>query len=227
MRKDALQNQPEGLSVEAFRLFLTVGTAPISDALDKLGSHEQVMAPGFAPVKDEMVVVGRSRTLTSAPRSGPIDEGREYELLIEAIDDLNRGDVLVTDTTDCCVWGELCCERAGTRGSNGAVIDGYHRDTKLVLATGFPVVSRGRHVTDLLYKRQIVARDETVNCGGVEVAPGDIIVADLDGVVVVPSAMVENVAGEARAKFDTESQVRKALRSGSSVREVWDTYQVL
>lgn len=221
------QTCPDGIAPETFRQLLEVGAAPISDALDKRGKHDQVLDPGFFPIVDEMVVVGVARTLVSAPHSGPIDEGREYELLIEALDDLNPGDVMVTDRMDCCVWGELCSERSAAKGSNGALIDGYHRDTRLILESGFPVISRGRHVADLLYKRSIVARDKPVECGGVTVAPGDVIVADLDGVVIVPADIVGPVAADAYAKASSESEMREALRSGASVREVWETYKIL
>lgn len=225
--KPAPQNCPADLDPGIFEIFLAVGASPISDALDAMGHHDRALAPGFVPISEDMVVVGRVRTLSSAPHTGPVSEGQEYELLIQAIDGLGSGDVLVTDRTDCCVWGELCSERALHRGSNGAVIDGYHRDARLVLATGFAVVSRGTHVTDMLYKRRIVACDQPVECGGVQVSPGDIIVADLDGAVVIPARIVEEVAAHARAKASAETEVRAALKAGASVRDVWDKYKVL
>ena len=102
------------------------------------------MRNGIDAIDKTTRLAGIARTLQSQPLVGAPEVGREYELLFAAIDGLQPGEVLVTDRTDCCVWGELCAEAAICRGGNGAVIDGFSRDMELVRRLGFPLYCRRR-----------------------------------------------------------------------------------
>jgi 4-hydroxy-4-methyl-2-oxoglutarate aldolase len=218
--------RPTTLDEATWNDCLRVDSATVSDVLNARGIANKALAPGLAAVRPCDRTVGLARTMRSRPRETAPEPGREYGLLFEAIDGLRPGEILVTDSMDCCVWGELCCERAKVRGANGTVIDGYHRDTARVRASGFPVFSRGPHPSDMLYHREIVALDAPVHCAGVYVSPGDLIVADEDGLVVVPATLIAEVCTEAVRKADVETKVRTALRDGSSATEAYRRYGV-
>ncbi len=199
----------------------------VSDILDARGLHQQVMRADIQALADGMRLAGLARTMASGPATASPEPGREYELLFGAIDGLRRGEVLVTDRTDSCTWGELCAEGAIRRGGNGAVIDGYTRDAGDISAIGFPLFCRGRHMSDLLYHRTITDLDVPVVCGDVLVNPGDLVLGAADGVVVVPGALIEDVVAEAYGKSQTENKVRKALREGMSVGEAYRRFGVM
>jgi regulator of RNase E activity RraA len=204
-----------------------VNASAVSDILHARGLHHQVMAHDVQALQPGTHLRGIARTMASRPLVGAPEAGREYELLFAAIDGMNPGDVLVTDRTDCCVWGELCSEAVIRRGGNGTVIDGFTRDSSDIRRLGFPLFSRGRHMSDMLYHRQITDLDTSVVCGGITVKPGDLILGDDDGVLVVPSEYIRDVIGEAAAKSETESEVRVALREGMTAGDAYRRFGVM
>ena len=219
-------HRPEAIDETIWTDCRRVDTATVSDVLNARGISNRTLAPGLVAVRPGDRIVGTVRTMRSRPRQSAPDAGQEYALLFDAIDGLRRGEVLVTDAMGCCVWGELCCERATVRGANGTVIDGYHRDSARIRAGGFPVFSRGAHPSDMLYHREIVALDAPVHCAGVYVESGDLIVADEDGLVVVPAALIAEVCAEAVRKSGVETEVRDALRAGASAADAYRRYGV-
>jgi regulator of RNase E activity RraA len=222
------QKRPNStLRPETWEKALAVKPAPVSDILHARGLHLQVMQYDIQPLDASMRLIGVARTMLSRPLVGMPAAGREYELLFDAIDTLQRGEILVTDEMNCCVWGELCSEVAAKKGSNGIVIDGFTRDVDDIKALGFPVYCRGHHMSDMLYHRVITGVNEPTICGGVSVWPGDLILGSTDGVVVVPVAVIEEVIEEAYAKSLTESVVRKALREGMSASDAYKKYGTL
>jgi regulator of RNase E activity RraA len=217
----------ETISAESWTRIATLNPSTVSDILDARGLHRQVMRADIQALCDGMRLFGLARTMASGPATTAPEPGREYELLFGAIDGLNPGEVLVTDRTDSCTWGELCAEGAMRRGGNGAVIDGYTRDSADICAIGFPMFCRGRHMSDLLYHRTITELDTPVVCGDVLVHPGDLVLGAADGVVVVPRAMIDDAVTEAWEKSRTESKVRVALRDGMPVSEAYRRYGVM
>lgn len=218
--------RPVSISADLWQLVLVADTAVVSDVLNGFGIHNRALRAGIGPIAPGIRIAGTARTMRSRPATAASVPDREYELLFEAIDGLAPGQVLVTDQMGCCVWGELCCERAQVRSANGAVIDGYHRDSRRVIATGFPVFSSGAHPSDMLYHREIVSINEPVACGGVEVAPDDLVIGDEDGVVVVPAGRIDEVMRACSRKAELESQVRDALRTGSSAAQAFERFGV-
>lgn len=219
-------NRPVSIDETLWSLCLKVDTATVSDVLNARGTFNKAMAPGIVGITPSTRLIGLARTMRSRPRETAPDAGREYALLFEAIDGLSAGEVLVTDTMDCCVWGELCCERSLVKAANGTVIDGYHRDTIRVIDSGLPVFSRGAHPSDMLYHREIVSINEPVHCGGVFVSAGDLLIADCDGIVVVPAGQISAVITEAVGKSEVETSVRTALRGGATAAQAFEKYGV-
>jgi 4-hydroxy-4-methyl-2-oxoglutarate aldolase len=218
--------RPDAIPEALWPLALAADVSAISDVLNARGIHNKALDAGVVGVAPEARIVGLARTMRSRARETAPDAGREYAMLFDAIDGLGPGEVLVTDAMGCCVWGELCCERAIRRRAAGALVDGYHRDTRRIVASGFPVFSRGRHPSDMLYHREIVAVNAPVHCGGVYVEPGDLVIADIDGVVVVPRAVIGEVVVEAGRKAGLEDEVRAALREGTTAAEAFRRFGV-
>ena len=105
--------------------------------------------------------------------------------------------------------------------------DSNIRDTLRIIEQGFPVFYTGIRPVDSKGRTRVETYDRPVACGGVRVEPGDLVVADADGVVVVPRQVEEKVLEAAREKVEGESQTRKELQEGKSLREVYNKYRIL
>jgi len=202
--------------------------AVVADALDGLGLHDQAMAARLRPIVPAMRLVGRAHTvLTADVYERPADP---YRLEIAAVDALAPGDVLVAATNGSertCFWGELLSTAAVARGAVGCAIDGYCRDGLRIAAMGFPVFCTGFRPVDSSWRSTVVAYGDPIECGGVRVEPGDVVVGDFDGLVVVPRARLAEVVAAARAKVEGEDRSRDLLRQGALLRDVYDRFGVL
>jgi 4-hydroxy-4-methyl-2-oxoglutarate aldolase len=116
---------------------------------------------------------------------------------------------------------------ARLRGAVGCVCDSNIRDCVQIIEQGFPVFHAGVRPTDSKGRARVEALDKPVMCGEVLVRPGDLVVADFDGVVVVPREAEERVLELARRKLEGESTARKELLAGRGLREVYERYGVL
>jgi 4-hydroxy-4-methyl-2-oxoglutarate aldolase len=204
--------------------------AVISDILDSLGFRNQVMSSTIRPVDPQSrhVVVGSAATVHFAPLYEVLPN--PYTTLIEAIDALQPGDIPVLATGGLdgpAYWGELFSTAAIARGARGTVIDGYHRDTRQVLALGYPLYSTGASPIDSWGRATAIGYGHAVNCGGVLVNPGDIVFAEIDGIAVIPQQVADQVIEGAFAKVAKEDRCRDDLRAGSLLSEVWKKYKVL
>ena len=120
------------------------------------------------------------------------------------------------------LWGGLMSTRAMRLGANGAVMEGYHRDTREILRLGFPCFSNGAYAQDQRNRgRAVDFRCQVVFANGTKVNPGDIIVGDVDGVVIVPGDRVEEVMALALAKVAGEDDVRRMIREGARTEEIF------
>jgi regulator of RNase E activity RraA len=201
-------------------------TPVVADVLDRLGYREQALRADIRPLFSGARAAGMARTVRTipAPEFSPVEP---YKGEMAAVDDLRPGDVMVVSECHWSFWGELLSTAARHRGCRGVVIDGYTRDTRAIIAMGFPVFCRGIHPADSLGRLDVVEHDVLIDCGGVLVQPGDLILADDDGVVVVPQGIAEQVLTAAEAKVRGENLVRKALAEGMSVTEAFRRYGVL
>jgi regulator of RNase E activity RraA len=136
------------------------------------------------------------------------------------------GSVAVYQTNDraCAHLGELSVTSLVSRGCVGAVIDGGARDIEYMLREDFPVFAR--HVTpqDCVPRGLLAHGDVSIVIGAVQVSPGDWIVGDRDGLVVVPSGCVDEVLTEAEQKVATENEIRDAVRQGTLPLEAYERY---
>ena len=202
-----------------------LGSSVVSDVLDGMGLRDQAMDTGIRPLSDEMSTAGTAFTMLMADQ---YDKARDtFTLQFKAIDSLGKDDVMVVcsnGSTRAALWGELLSTAATHRGASGAVIDGLSRDVNLIKKIGFPVFCRG--VRPVSSKGRVVAVDYNcpVEVGGVAVHPGDLVVADLDGVVVVPKDAAEEAIQRALGVVDRETKTRDELRRGAGLSDVYKKY---
>jgi 4-hydroxy-4-methyl-2-oxoglutarate aldolase len=201
-------------------------TPVVADVLDRLGYRAQCLRADIRPLSRGMVAAGVARTVRTIP-APELATTEPYKGEMAAVDALRPGDVLVVSDCDWSFWGELLSTAARHRGCRGVVIDGYTRDTRAIIAMDFPVFCRGIHPADSLGRLDVAEHDVPIDCGGVLVQPGDLILADDDGVVVVPRAVAEPALAAAEEKVGGENRVRQALSQGMSVTEAFRRYGVL
>jgi regulator of RNase E activity RraA len=183
----------------------TASTATISDCLNRFGA----MAAGvtslaggslFGPAFTARTMAGDSSTLHHAVAAAP------------------SGSVLVVDAggyVDRAVWGEILTVAAVARGLRGAVIDGAIRDVEAIRRMEFPVFARA-HTPAGPHKGWVGDWGRAVSCGGVAVEPGDFVIGDSDGVVVVPIDEAVRVRGAIKSRIELEGVWRRRILAGES-----------
>ena len=207
------------------RLLEELNTAVVSDVLDELGYRNQVMRADIHPVYAGATLIGRAHTMASEDVFGTTDT--LYDVEIAAVDSIQPNDVVVASTnqsTRTCLWGELLSTVAVTNGGRGALIDGYSRDTSRIERLGFPVFSTGTKPVDSAGRGVVVSYGDPILFGGVQVQPGDIVLADVDGVVVIPQPVEAEAITMARLKVAREDAMREWLLQGRSLREAFDHF---
>jgi regulator of RNase E activity RraA len=202
--------------------------AVVADCLDERGYREQVLAPHIRPLDPASRVAGRAATVQCVDVDA-VPENRDawYHGELQAVDALRPGDVMVVSTCRGSYWGELLATASRYRGARGIVGDCYTRDTLTLLEMGFPTFTAGIHCADSLGRIDVTGWDVPVVCGGVRVEPGDLVLADHDGVVVVPLAVASEVVAAAEEKAAGENDMRARLAEGMSVAEAFRTYGVI
>jgi 4-hydroxy-4-methyl-2-oxoglutarate aldolase len=207
----------------------TTYSAVYSDACDAAGLRQQTLEPGAVlQAGPSHVLIGWARTALSLPVTAAPE--RPYGGEIDFIDSLGVGDVVVMDCSrqPAAAWGELFSTAAFARGARGALIDGYARDlAKIDALDQFPVYARGARPTDSLGRVSIGAVDVPVCVYGLTVHSGDLVIADRDGVAIVPKANAHDIVARASEKAATENSARGLLLKGGYLRDVWETYRVL
>jgi 4-hydroxy-4-methyl-2-oxoglutarate aldolase len=202
-------------------------TPVVGDVLDFLGCRRQFLPPEIQPLDTSMKIVGRAMPVQIADTWG--DHGSPFGRLTEALDQIAPSEIYIATGghRHCAAWGEILTATARTRGGVGAILDGYHRDTLRVLEQDWPVFSRGRYAQDARIRSSVVDFRCPIEVGGVTIQPGDLIIGDLDGVVLVPKSVEAEVVSRSLEKARAEKVVRKEIESGMSSTEVFKKHGVL
>lgn len=200
---------------ELVALFAGLDGPAVSDALDKLGIRGQAF--GIMPLADyRKVTVGPAFTVRYTPASDPPGSVGDF------IDDIAVGDVVVIDNsgrTDCTVWGDIMTQYAGLRGIAGTVIDGVCRDVNLAIDDQYPLFTAGRWMRTGKDRVQVGGINEAIGIGKVRVQPRDIVVADVNGVVIIPRHRVREVAEVARKIETSEARIREMTSNGATIAQ--------
>jgi len=205
-----------------------LGTALVLDILDSKGLRHQALRPGIIPRTTQKTAVGFAKTLLWVNFSH--DDPTTYDLELKAVDSLRPGECVVCATGNSSragIWGELLTTAAMRRGAAGIVTDGAVRDIAQMEAMGFSVFSRSVSPYDSFNRQKVVAFDVRVEIDDVTIEPGDVIVADKDGVAVVPARLADEVLAEALDKAGKEDQFRDAVRDGMPLLEAYERFNVL
>ncbi len=167
------------------------------------------------------VVAGFAHTIQFVDSDEVLENPFDAE--IEAVDAIETDAIVVISTglsVQNAPWGELLSTAAVARGARGAVMDGFVRDVKLIEELRFPVFATGMKPVDSNGRGKLTGWGKPIECGEVNVNPGDLVVADFDGIVVVPQALVDSVVERALAKVQGEHPSREELRKGAYLRDV-------
>lgn len=220
-----LQNlsQDELLSVMRKELYSPV----VGDVLDAMGYEHQFLPQAIQQTRYDYSIAGYAMPVLMIDVFGP--QKKPFGYLTEALDQLEKNDVYIAagGAMRCAYWGELLTATAKTRGAAGAVIDGYHRDTTKMLEQNWPVFSRGRYAQDSAVRTQVVDYRCHIEIGGVSIDTGDLIFGDIDGVVVIPKAIVFETIEKSLEKARGEKVVRRAIENGMTATEAFAKFGIL
>lgn len=203
-------------------------SAVVCDALDAVGLTHQSPRVPIRPLTVPGVLVGRCKTTLWADMAHA--DPQPYELELQAVDTCRSDDVLIAaagGTTRSGLWGELLSTAARRSGCVGAIVDGAVRDVVKMTAMGFAVFARGTCLYDSKDRNRVIDVDVPVEMDGVRFSPGDLVLADADGIVVVPQAVEAEVIAAAWKKVHAENEVRDAIRAGLTATEAFRKYGVL
>lgn len=221
---------PEAASRDAIRKrYLKVDTATVADVLDVLGLPHQGLAPEFAPYPSTAGKMGgwaytiRGRMARYAGSGDPRK--------MKAVDAVGPGQITVWsgEGRGICFFGELIALGMKRRGSPGAVVDGGIRDIEWIARQRFPVYARYRTPVQSIGRWRVTAWQIPVEMPGatkrrVRVDPGDFVLADADGVIVIPARVAEQVLVEAERLTRKETRIRRELGRGASLEDVLEKY---
>jgi len=203
-------------------------SAVVCDALDSLGLAHQSPRVPLKSLTVPGVLIGRCQTTLWAEMAHV--DPRPYELELLAVDACRPDDVLIAaagGSTRSGLWGELLSTAARRSGCVGAIVDGLVRDTVKMTAMGFPVYARGTSIYDSRDRNRVIDRGVPVEIDGVRFSPGDLVVADADGIVVVPQVVEAAVIEAAWKKVHAENTVRQAIAAGMTASEAFRKYGTL
>lgn len=200
-------------------------TCVIGDVMDKLNLVHQFLPPNIRPLREDMVLIGRAMPVLSGDvfeekvaDSANSLSAKSFGLMLEALDDLKRNEIYVNTGSSPrnAMWGEMMSTRARILGARGAVVNGYVRDTRAIFDLGFPTFSYGSYGQDSAPRYKVYDFRVPIEIGKVRITPGDILVGDIDGVLVVPRDAEQEIFARALEKARGEKTVKAELLSGST-----------
>jgi 2-keto-4-pentenoate hydratase/2-oxohepta-3-ene-1,7-dioic acid hydratase in catechol pathway/regulator of RNase E activity RraA len=217
--------RPAALTAAATAALRSVSTATLTVQLRSRGIRDTFIA-GLRPARPDLRLLGYAYTLRYVPvredLPGPLKgELNEQKLAVETIGD---DEVLVIEARGelgAGTIGDILVARAGARGASGIVTDGAVRDSAAIAALDIPTYYRAPHASVLGLIHYPLERNVPISCGGVLVLPGDVLVGDEDGVIVLPAALAEEIAHDALRQEQREAWALERVKAGESVREVY------
>lgn len=205
--------------------FLGIYTAALADILDARGLREQTLPPSIRPLRPGNRLAGPAFTVSGGP-AHPESHDAALRKVLAMLGEVPAGHVAVYACAQdrAAHLGELSVTSLKARGVAGCVLDGGCRDVRFILDEDFPVFCG--HITpeDSTWRWELEATQVPITVCTVRIEPGDWVVGDDDGVVVVPHALAESILAEAEEKAATESEIRIAVRDGASPLEAYERY---
>jgi regulator of RNase E activity RraA len=215
--------EPLALDPKIVETLSTVTTATLTTVLLKKGLRN-VWLRGARPLRPEQPrLVGRAFTLRFVPAREDLATPESWSSPIStraAIEAMPAGCIAVVDAmgvTDAGIFGDILCARMAKRGVAALVTDGVVRDVAGVLATGLPVWCRGAAAPPSVAGLTFVAWQQPIGCGGVAVFPNDVIVADADGAVLIPAALLDDVIAQSVEQERLEGWIMREVEGGAAL----------
>ena len=198
-----------------------VTTATLTTVLHKKGLRN-IWLRGTKPLRPgQKRVVGLAFTLRFIPAREDLATPASWSSPVStraAIEAMPPGCIAVVDAmgiTDAGIFGDILCERMSVRGVAGLITDGVVRDLAGILRTGLPVWCKGAAAPASIAGLTFINWQEPIACGGVAIFPDDVIVADDDGAVVIPKALLDDVVGEAAEQERFEAWIVSEVQAGA------------
>ena len=222
-----MSNTPAAV-VQKLKLLESLYSAVIADVLDQLGYRWQTIGSEVHPLNSTQKVCGRIFTA----RAQIVDHvpAEPYKLELEAIDTMLAGDVFLVDAAadrSCAFWGELLTTACMAKGVRGVVMTACTRDHWNLRNLDFPVFGLGYHPADSKGRLDVVSIGEPIQFAGVTAHSGDYLIGDVDGIVIIPAAVLDEVLRLANEKVSGENTVREELARGIPAREVFAKHGIL
>lgn len=227
---------------EMFRLMKEkLYTPVVGDILDQMGYKHQFLPAEIRPLEslvpadafidrtqqdNRLKIAGYACTVLE---NDVFDNPKKpFGYLTEALDQLQPNEVYVaTGAHNSALWGELLTATAKARGAVGAVVDGYSRDTPQVLEQNFPVFCTHCWAQDSSVRTYVFDYRCTIEIGQVTIHDGDLVFGDIDGVLIIPRQVKDEVLERALEKASAEKTMRRAIEQGMSSTEAFRTFGVL
>lgn len=193
----------------------------VCDAVYSLGLSEQVLPSSLRPLFPEQRIAGIAYTVLGAPIEPIVDWDRGIERIgsyLEVFEELPPDSVMVSVNPNSHVghFGELTGNSAQTRGCVGVILEGNLRDIEGLRAIGLQVFYKDLSPLNAIGRWEMVASQVPVTIGGTTIHPGDVVIAEFDGILVIPAAEAERVLLRAEEIVGSEALVREEMRSGES-----------
>ncbi len=211
-------------------------TGVIGDVMDKMGYLNQFLSPQIKPLRADMLIVGRAMTVLEADVFNEISVSgnnplldKPFGLMLEALDDLKKDEVYICtgSSPTYALWGELMSTRAMKLGSNGAVVNGFSRDTNGILKLNFPTFSYGSYAQDQGPRGKVIDFRVEIEMNGVRIKSGDIVFGDIDGVLIIPKEIENDVIKGALEKAMGEKTVQQAIENGMGAKDAFDKFGIM
>jgi len=225
-------NDKELFEIAKNELFVAL----VGDVLDKMGYLHQFLSPNIKPVRNDMVVIGRAMPVLEADvfKESAIETNnplmkKPFGIMFEALDSLKENEVYICSGSSprYALWGGLMSTRALKLKAEGAVVDGYSRDTNEIEKLNFPTFSLGTYAQDQGPRGKVIDYRVPIEFNGILVNPGDVVYGDRDGVLIIPKDVVKGAFTGAIEKSRGEKLVQKALEEGMSTVDAFNKFGIM
>ncbi len=226
------KNDKELFSLARERLF----TALVGDVMDKMGLLHQFLPQALKPINSETVLIGRAMPVLEmdvfeevSPSSRDPLLKKSFGVMFEALDDLKEDEIYICTGASprYALWGGLMSARASKLRAAGAIVNGFHRDTREVLRLGFPTFSLGAYAQDQGPRGKVIDFRIPIEWEGIRICPGDIVFGDRDGVIVIPREAEEEAFARAIEKAMGEKLVLNGIQNDMSAVEAFEKFGIM
>ena len=213
----------EPIAPDVWKTLVGITTATLTTVLLKKGLRNTWIRRAVPLRSGGRRLAGPAFTLRFVPYREDLASPASWSSPIStraAIEAMPAGAMVIADamgSTDAGIFGDILCARMVKRGVNGLITDGVMRDLSGVLGTGLPVWAAGAAAPPSVAALHFVGWEETIACGGVCIVPGDAVVADDDGAVVIPRSIIEEVASQGAEQEAQEEWIMSEVEAGASL----------